>query len=321
MASIRRRGNKWQIRIKIKGHPEVAQTLPTKALAQQFAADMEAKIYRGLYFGPGYDKTLSEACAYYLERVAPIRLAAKTIETHKTALEIWCASEMGDRLLAQITAGDIAAVRDSLVRRYKNASVNRYFVALSAVLSMAEEREWIQINPCRKLRKLPDDSKREVALDDRESQTLLNACERTDRSLYLLVLAALETGARRGELESLTWDDVDFEARTLTFRDTKNGDTRSIPLPTALSTYLQLLSGQSDQRPFTPLNQKLWDRARDAVDLRHVRFHDLRHTCATRLAKQGCSLRQIAALLGHRSLNMVMRYSHLDVEDLRSLVS
>jgi integrase len=321
MASIRKRGKRYQVRIKIKGSEEITKTLPTLALAREFAAETEAKVYRGLYFGPGYDKTLGDAIDYYMERVAPVRLTSKTIATHRTALELWRQTELGDKLLAHITAGDIADIRDQLCVRYKNVSVNRYFVALSSVLTMAEERDWIGINPCRKVRKLPDDSRREVCLDDQARRTLLRVCGIRSSSLWILVLAALETGARRGELESLESRDVDLERQTITFRDTKNGDTRTIPMPPALNPYLGLIIRGGADRPFAPLNAADWNAARDTAEMRHVRFHDLRHTFATNKVKEGHNIRQIAQMLGHRDLNMMMRYAHVSVEDMRGLVA
>ena len=320
MASIRKRGKSYQVRIHIKGASEVSKNLPTLRLAREWATSQEERIYRGIHFGPGYDKTLSDTIDYYLERVAPIRLAEKTIATHRTALDVWRRSELGDKLLAQITAGDIAAVRDQMAQQFKNVSVNRYVVALSAVLSMAEEREWIVINPCRKLRKLPDDSKREVYLNAEQRETLLRACARRSTELYLLVLAALETGARRGELESLTWDDVDFVEQTISFHETKNGDTRTIPLPAALRGYLELASRGGDKTPFRRLSQHDWNATRNDCSLSHVRFHDLRHTFATIKVREGHSVRVIAQMLGHRDLNQMMRYAHVSVSDMRGLV-
>jgi integrase len=321
MASIRRHGKGFQARVHLRGAAPVAKTFPTKALAKEWASATETKIYRGLIHGPGFDKTLADAIEYYMDRVAPVRLAHDTIKTHSTALALWSASSIGPKLLAHITASDIADVRDNLTRKgLAPATVNRYFTALSAVLSMCEEREWIQINPCRKLRKLVEKGQREVALDDEQSQRLLQHCLDHSHSLYRLVHAALATGARRGELEKLTWNDVDLEAKTLTFRDTKNGDTRHIPLPADVGHYLTMVRQASAEKPFEALNRALWDRIRVEADLPHVRFHDLRHTFATRLAKAGCPVQKLAAILGHRSLNMTMRYSHLNVDDLRELV-
>jgi integrase len=144
---------------------------------------------------------------------------------------------------------------------------------------------------------------------------LLTACkESRDPDLYPLVLTALSTAARQGELLSLTWPDVNLQTGTLTFRNTKNGTTRAVPL---VGPALELLRARSkvrrigNPRVFPRNCDGAWRTARTEAGMPKFRFHDLRHAAASYLAMSGASLRELADILGHKTLAMVKRYSHL----------
>jgi integrase len=155
-------------------------------------------------------------------------------------------------------------------------------------------------------------------------------------ALRTLVLLAITTGARRGELISLRWADVDMKAGRALVRETKNGEQRTLPLAGKALEALRELKLHNSARsayvfpsPTVVLNPTTgsaeldapyeyfdahWHAALDAAGIRDFRFHDLRHTTASMLAAQGCSLLEIADVLGHKTLAMVRRYSHLVVD-------
>jgi len=146
-----------------------------------------------------------------------------------------------------------------------------------------------------------------------------------------IVVAALHTGARRGELLGLTWRDVDFEARLLVFRDTKNGEDRTVPISeTLLATLRELPSRFEEGVVFVgadgePVNvealRSAFKRAVASSKLAGMRFHDLRHSAASFMVQAGVPLFEVAKMLGHRDLRMTQRYAHLAPEHLRGAVA
>jgi integrase len=142
-------------------------------------------------------------------------------------------------------------------------------------------------------------------------------------ALRLYILAALQTGARRGELAALTWADVDMKARMVTFRQTKNGDARTVPMTDTLREVLQALPHPLDQgarvlpgREPAGLT-RAFARLCDDLKLLNLRFHDLRHDAASTLTMADVPQRTVMAILGHRDPRMTMRYQHLTPEHLR----
>ncbi|MEM8933646.1 MAG: site-specific integrase, partial [Acidobacteriota bacterium] len=146
-------------------------------------------------------------------------------------------------------------------------------------------------------------------------QRLLDAVRGVEH-LELLVVLAVSTGARRGELLSLRWPDIDLGRRQAIVQHSKNGDRRVLPLH---GRALDLLCRHGQVRPIDDdrlfpiagFPRSAWERARRAAGLNDLRFHDLRHTAASHLAMHGATLVELAEILGHRSLQMVRRYAHL----------
>jgi integrase len=161
-------------------------------------------------------------------------------------------------------------------------------------------------------------------LTDDERAALIEACANSHwKPLQTLVLLAISTGARRGELINLKWSDVDLKAARATVHETKNGDPRVLPLVGKALEALRELKLQNSARsewvfpnasgfpgPYLHFEAH-WYAALEGAGIKDLRFHDLRHTTASYLAQQGASLLEIADTLGHRTLAMVKRYSHL----------
>ena len=130
---------------------------------------------------------------------------------------------------------------------------------------------------------------------------------------------AIETGMRRGELLKLRWEDVNLGRKTALIKETKNGDSRKIPLSVAA---IRTLSGLprhlgGNVFPVTPNALRgVWRRAVKKVGIDNLRFHDLRHEAVSRLVEDGLSDQEVSAISGHMSMQMVKRYTHLRAEDL-----
>lgn len=208
-------------------------------------------------------------------------------------------------------------------QRLAPATVNRYQAALSALLSWAQRRRiaprnWT--NPCRSLEMRPERNEVVRFLDAQERDALIAACKASRwPKLYLLVLMGLTTGARRGELEALRWQDIDLERAEGSVHRSKNGDRKTLVLiPAVVEELRKHLGGDrellfaSKRRPDVAFNfEPAWEKALALANIKSFRFHDLRHSCASALAQNGATLLEIADVLGHRQLSVTKRYSHL----------
>lgn len=220
----------------------------------------------------------------------------------------WWLRQLGDRKLNEITPPLIAEARDALGRdaspragAASEATRNRYLAVLSHAFSIAEkEWGWVDQNPCRKVRRSREARGRARFLSDPERERLLLACQKSSEPrLYPLVVLALATGARQGELLRLRWVDVDFERGQAVLHHTKNSERRALPISRLTAEVL---------------------RALEVAEVEGFRFHDLRHSAASYLAMSGATLAEIAEVLGHKTLAMVKRYSHLTDQHTQSVV-
>ena len=190
----------------------------------------------------------------------------------------------------------------------------------------------LQSNPSMGIKRLSEPRGRTRFLSDEERLKLLEATENSSSQLHLAVVLSLATGARQSEIWGLCWKDIDLKEGYLTFEQTKNGDIRKVPV---LGEALNLLRTYHHQHRIVgreelfpgrikghSLNlRKQWVAAIKLAEIEDFRWHDLRHSSASYMVRQGLDLRLVAELLGHRTLQMSMRYSHLAKEHLKSAIS
>lgn len=238
--------------------------------------------------------------------------------------------------LAEYAAGNVMVFirgqgpKDS-GRRRSPASANRLRAMLAALYRHARVAWGLTVDsPLRAVPPLQEKNQRKRFLSEEEVGRLLEAAKASSwPKLHLLVLLALTTGARRGELAGLRWPDIDFDARTAILHDSKNGDPRLLTIPPLVMAELAKLRELGDTlvfarpgAPYTPFDfRAAWWTALEAAGIERwkpadradqgFRFHDLRHSTASFLAANGASLFQIGEVLGHRSSATTKRYSHL----------
>lgn len=220
-------------------------------------------------------------------------------------------------------------------------TLNRYLRSFASLCSWAIQARAVPkgwAHPCKGIKTPRERPGRVRFLDDEERTRLLAAARASswDR-LYPLVLLALTTGARRGEIERLTWADIDLPRALATVHVTKNGSPRVLPLVPSVVELLTALRKQ-DARRFDNVSRRLvfhspsrpdqafeftpaWHKAMAAAKIENFRFHDLRHCCASYLAQQGASLLEVADVLGHKTMRMVQRYAHLSTGSKVALVN
>jgi integrase len=193
--------------------------------AKIWAQKVEVDIFEGRVFPAKH--TVGELLDRYMVEVLPLKKAS-TVPTQRPQL-LWWKRYLGTYSLSDVTPARILECRAKL--RRAPATINRYTAALSHAFTMALEWQWCEDNPVRKLRKLREPTGRVRYLSDDERYNLLKACQVSrNTDLYLLAVLAISTCARRGELEKLTWNTINLEWGTLTFLDTKNRTSRTVPV-------------------------------------------------------------------------------------------
>lgn len=340
MATIEKRVGKagkttWRVRVRRQAGPPLTKSFDRKIDAEAWARSIEHKLDTGDYVpsSEARKRSLGEAIDRYLQVTLPQSKFQKNA-SEQTRMLKWWKEELGTRPLVTLTAATIAEIRDRLATETtrtgqlrKGATINRRIAALSGVLTTTvKEYGWLTKNPIPNVTRMPDSKGRERFLTDDERRALLVGCDASSLTLLApLVRLALATGARKGELLGLQWPDVNLERRVVRFLDTKNGDSRTVPL--ALSAVEVLRTWRKDRLPVGPVFpetvdhvDKYWREARAAAGLTDFRFHDLRHSAASYLAMSGASLMDIAAILGHKTLAMVKRYSHLSEQHTTAAV-
>jgi integrase len=215
------------------------------------------------------------------------------------------------------------------------ASVNRELALLKRMLNVACcELRWIQRNPFQDGKPLISNAverKRERILSREEEQKLLDQCTGKRKHLRAFIICAIDTGCRKGELLKMRWRDIDLEARELfiPMMNTKTARARIVPVSNRMVVELEKLWGESDQNPEALVFgmkdvKRSFDGARNDAKIPDVRVHDLRHSYASRLAKNHMPVAEIARTLGHATLEMSYRYINSDKETLeraRSIVN
>ncbi len=242
----------------------------------------------------------------------------------------------GDIKLSKLQREDIERWQAERRGVVSGSTANKELKRLGHLLNRAVEWKYLKASPAHGIKAAKEAPGRVRYLSAEERDKLLNGAVMTIKAkdgrtwtsrrslttLRLYMLAALQTGARRGELLSLRWADVDMKARMLTFRQTKNGDSRIVPITDTLREALQALPGplKSEASVFPERDPKVLSRAfarlvKD-LELPNLRFHDLRHDAASTMTMAGVPQRTVMAMLGHRDARMTMRYQHLTPDHL-----
>ena len=342
MATIIKRLDKngkpyYTVRVRLKNHPQVTKTfkkLSDDKGAKDWAQRTETEIREGRYFKTAEAKkhTFADLVDRYIKSELP-KYNEKEQRERKSKL-LWWKDKLGVYSLADVTAPLIVECRDSLAESRSPATVVRYLAALSHTFKIAiNEWAWIEENPTRKVTRPTEPDGRIRFLDDDERQRLLIACkESSSEWLYMCVILALSTGMRKAELMELKWQDINLKEGYLILHKTKNGTRRRVPLS---GLGLSLLKEHAKiKRIYTPLLFPSASNPKKPIDLRSAflyamdraevkcfHWHDLRHCTASYLAMNGASLAEIAEVLGHKTLSMVKRYSHLSDSHVSNVVA
>jgi len=337
MASLYKRKNKngttvWRAVIRIKGYPSVCKHFEYKQEGLDWALQTERQIKQGQFKFDQHNKihTFGELVDRYIQDGA--------IEHHRSAddtkrhLTYWKKRFVSYGLI-HITPELLGNERLILAEtptqkgiKRTSSTINRYMASLSALLTYGVQRlNWIHENPALRLIKLKENPGRDRVLTEDEITRLL-AASRQSKSpyLYCIILLSLTTGARQGEILNLEWRHIDFENKIAYIKESKNGRPRSIALCDPVIVELrQLHQTRNPLKPrifasktaFGKLDiKKAWQHALKRANIADCRAHDMRHTFCTYAAAMGASNLQLQTATGHRTLNMLLHYTHMDVE-------
>jgi len=340
MATIEKRSTNtgattYRVKVRLRGFPPETATFERLTDARDWGKKTEADMKAGRHFGQSKRHTFNELANEYQQHAKDaVRLDYWRKVFGPDSLDTITAARIQkerDKLLSEEThnfatppTGDPEIDAKRAKAKRSGSTVNRYLAALSVCLSYGVKTlQWLERNPCERITKPSEGSGRVRFLSDDERVNLLKAC-RPHPDLYLAVVLSLTTGARQGEIMTLRWGQIDFARQVITLHETKNGERRALPLVGEAFTLLQeraKVRNLKDDRIFPPkayakkaqcLDLTVpWNAAKKSAGLTDFHWHDLRHTAASYLAMSGVSLVEIAKVLGHRTLAMVARYSHL----------
>jgi len=223
---------------------------------------------------------------------------------------------MIDDWVAKARATKLRLTKEGKPQYLSPATVNRKLACLKTLFNKAIEWGYLEVSPCARVKKLKEDNQRTRFLKKEEIERFLAHSSLELQEIFTILI---HTGMRKGELQKLKWADLDFNRGLIGLFQTKSGKIRYIPMTEAVKAALlkRRIKKQSETWVFPgdsgkPFNfRKAFETARKKAGLNDLRVHDLRHTFASHLCMSGADIMTVKELLGHSSLKMTERYSHL----------
>jgi integrase len=271
--------------------------------------------------------TLSEALDRYKETVSVLK---KGFQQEKYRIDAIKRHPLCGCVISEIRSHNIAEYRDHRLQttnlktgRLLSPSTVRQELSLLSHMYDIAIAEWgvATDNPVKPVRRPPSAPGRDRRLTRREEKLILRYCEGySNPELKVIIVLAVETAMRQGEILSLTWEHVHLGRRIVHLPDTKNGSKRDVPLSITAVEALKSLGVEREGNVFTYTARGLksvWRQMTSKLDIADLHFHDLRHEAASRLFELGTlDMMEVAAITGHKSLGMLKRYTHLKAQKL-----
>lgn len=322
LATIRKRGDRWQVQVRRKGFATRSKTFAQRRDADRWAVlqerDFDLLESRGEVASVVLDATVQELLERYRTTVVSNKRCAYT--------EAYLVAAMERRPIGLIKAralrtDDVVCYRDARLREVGPAGVARELRLLQHAIETARTSWGFSGlgNPVKDVKKPVEPRGRERRLRDDEEATLLKAVADC-RNEYVepVVRFALATGMRQGEILGLQWRYCDLSNRVATLPFTKNGRVRTVPLSSAA---ISVLHGLPRTAPcvFDLSREALkqaWARATVRSGLTDLHFHDLRHEAISRFFEMGLEMVEVMLISGHTDPRMLVRYTHLNARKI-----
>jgi integrase len=320
MASIRKFRGKFNVQIRRQGYPSISRTFSSLTTAKRWASTTEADMERNLHVVIPDNTTVGQLLDRYEEEVSPLH---KSHQVEKYRLQT-LRKYLGDKRVSALLPSVVCKYRDTRLKAVSPASLKRELTILSSVLNIAI-KEWgivIPQNPVSMV-SLPKIARgRDRRLESGEEEKLLSS----SGELWRIIILALETGMRRGEILNIKKSHIDFTRQTLLIPLTKTDTPRTIPLSSrAIAVLREQLRGSENVIPIEETALFSYTaRGLSGAFLRlcrrhkldNLHFHDLRHEATSRFFEKGLNPVEVATITGHKDTRMLMRYTHLRAEDL-----
>lgn len=322
MRGVYKRGNIWWIRFGYQGKTYREAAGPNYQVAQSLLTKKKSDLIEKKELKKPTKITFSQFADIYLEEYCKPKQTHETWVHNERYLKAFKAF-FGDVYLDEVTVNDVEKWKNQKSKTCKPATVNHALSCLQTLYNQAKSR-WDYFkgdNPVRRGSKLPENNKRIRYLSDEERVSLL---KEANPFLKKIIVFTINTGLRKGELQSLLWNQINLEQRVIYLTKTKGNKHREIPINDAVFEILSELKGSHlpkvDAHVFGAQNggaygnwRKAFDNAVERAKIHDFRFHDLRHTFASYLAMNGVDLNTIRELLGHSTYEMTERYTHLSM--------
>ncbi len=317
MASITKRQNKWRVQIRKQGYRYFSKTFFNKDNAIRWARRIEYEMDAGRHtLHNGEDYTLGELLTKYMNEITIFKKSRiqETYCIQKLLQESFCSNPLYKSTMNQVQSFKQRRGNSPVALRHELIVIRHCLkIARSEWGLFLKETPFEQIS----LPKPPKSRRRRLSND--EYQKLYKA-SKTMKINYIwpIVLFAIETGMRRGEMLKLKWSNINFDDRTAYLEDTKNGEDRYVPLSIKV---IELLSSikQSNNLVFPVSSNAVrlsWERLKRKANVNNLRFHDLRHEALSRFTEKGINPLEILEISGHKQLGQLRAYTHLSASKL-----
>lgn len=327
----------WKAIIRKIGWPTTSKTFRTKRDAIDWARRSEDEMVRGVFIqrSPSERLPLNDAIDRYLKEISSTKGAFTQLGETSKAKRL--KAKLGKYSLAAITPGLVAEYRDKRLEEGKRPNTVRLELALLGHLFTVAIQEWsmgLAYNPVTNIRKPSPGEGRDRRLTKAEEANLLNAVNKhSNPMLGWIVRAAIATGMRSNEIVSLRCSQIDLQRRIIKLTSTKNGSARIVPLSKEATEVFALAlanpirpndcdlvffgePGRDRKTRRSYAFNKIFGAIKRDLGLADLHFHDLRHEAISRLVEAGLSDQKVSAISGHKSMQMLKRYTHLRAEDL-----
>jgi integrase len=319
MATFIKRKSGILCQIRRAGHDTICRTFDTKTEAQRWAAEIESKIGRGNYTDTreALTTTLGECLERY-EREVSAHKKGKDQEHYRIAA--WCRDDLANKPIGAIRSADMAKWRDARIASGSSSGTVRLDLALISNLYTIAIQEWgfPVTNPVMNIRKPSPGKARERRLLPGEEEKILAECS---PEMRVIVILAIETSMRRGEIVGLRREMI--AGQVITLPDTKNGTMRKVPLSTRALSALAELPSRIDGKVFSYTDHgctQMFVKYCQRLSINDLRFHDLRHEATSRFFELGLDVMQVKSITGHKSIQMLARYTHPRIDELTRLL-
>src|SRR6266516_2477240 len=314
--TIYKRGNSWCVGFTMNGR-RVRETVgPNKKVAEKVLSLRMTQVLENRYFPPNRQlgrMPFNEFADMYLERVVPLM---KSIRTERDRVKRWM-RQFAPRPLGQITRAEVETWRREKMSKCRPATINRDLSRLRHMLNLAVEWELLEESSMQGIKFLRENNARTRYLSLEECQRLIASC--IAPHIRALVGVALHSGMRLGEILNLRWYDLDFASGFILVRDSKNGESRHVPMDATLSALFRAYPHRlgtdlvfSSSRGGRIVDVRTgFQNACKRAELTDLHFHDLRHTFASQFVMAGGDLYILKEILGQKSITMTQRYAHL----------